>query len=75
MKMLRRYRARSLADSNRRLLNARLDNITRLIAEIHALPEGASAKELTDMLLREAEDANCRARYVEEFTAKAAEAA
>lgn len=69
--MLRRYRNRRLADINQRLLNARLDNIARLLDEIRALPEGASAKELTAKLLNEAEEVDLRALCVDQFAAKA----
>lgn len=71
LKTIRRRNARSLAKSNRTWLGEHLDNIARLVDEIRALPEGASALELAVRLVAEAEDAELRALYVDELAAKA----
>ncbi|MBL3664491.1 hypothetical protein JL475_00325 [Streptomyces sp. M2CJ-2] len=80
LKTIRRRSTRSLpaadlAAANGQWLHGRLDNIVRLVAEIRALPEGASAQELTARLVAEAEDADTRAFFVDELTEQASRTA
>jgi hypothetical protein len=71
LQMIRRRHHLGLATANQTWMNDRLDNIAQLVDQIRALPDGASAKELTARLLSEAEEADARAGYVDDFTAKA----